>query len=1048
MALKRFFVKVVLLCVCVCSMPLWVMGQSAVQGGDSEESRFKAEDFGFNAIDVRQSRFLYGDSAEYRNRRFYDNLSVGVVWHYDKIHERMPQGYKGSLNYGLFIEKELSKLHSLRLLFYEGSYQQRVRPVRMNKYQIELMHSFNWTRFFGGYNPYRRLDAVTSLGVGAFCSERVDKVKVGPMLIAGAGARIQLSPLFVLGVEPYVALASDSIDHSGNMNYRKYDVLYGLDVSLAYTFHEEKFRREAHKRYAGKTFVDFGLGVQLEPYVGFHLHPNEVPFFATAGPKLKLGVGHWVSPEFAVRAAANLSSSNWDNVHIEANMLTNHPAYDIQMKNVLANGRIDLLFNPYYTFTGRNDNRFGINAVVGWEYGWMIKTAYDPEDMLSKYYDGFSGGLQLRYNYDEYTALYLEPRLTLANYSIPYAAPYEEYVKHYRDYLLSVTAGLEFGANEFRFSGRAKQPSPFTPHFSVSLQGGLSHLFLTKEYVGDFYIDYSAGLAGEMQLTPYSGVRVMADYSRLSNRDIYPYTQRMIVGENTLLSDTALCIGKYGFVNVSADYMFDLGTLLQGYDEANRWDVAFAIGPVFSQRMSERAVVSKDEMLWEFRGDNPVATAPKVDHSRVARRSLGLQLGIPVSYRIGSRIDVRFEPRARFFSKDYVKQSHYQGFTKILNAQLGLRYTLNERYGSIVRPQQYYDYRHDFVNYAIGIQYAAGSGIPFGSTGGIQLGLGAGRWLHSLWGVRFGAEVAASHIATIQSSGTGLLLKSARFCGRADLMVNPLALNRAYLPSRWGAALLLGWELGGKVDAKYTDLGKRFYNSLSLGAQLRYHTDGHHAIYIEPRYTLDDHLLSMTAGLEFAMTEHRFRSRKYQPDAFIPHYSIGFSGGVNHLLLPCVYAGSRQLDFDLGFSGEYRFTPYSGARLTLDYSRLANGTLLDGQLVNYGIGHLNMGVDYMLDLSTLFAGYTSNRCWEVSLAAGPVLSARVAADKGHAQRLNRFALGAQFGIPVQYRFTERLGILLEPRFRMFGPDYAAPRYTIGGFTSKILNVQMGMKYTF
>ena len=102
----------------------------------------------------------------------------------------------------------------------------------------------------------------------------------------------------------------------------------------------------------------------------------------------------------------------------------------------------------------------------------------------------------------------------------------------------------------------------------------------------------------------------------------------------------------------------------------------------------------------------------------------------------------------------------------------------------------------------------------------------------------------------------------------------------------------------------------------------------------------------------------------------------------------------------------------------------------------------------MLDLSTLFAGYTSNRCWEVSLAAGPVLSARVAADKEHAQRLNRFALGAQFGIPVQYRLTERLGLSLEPRFRMFGPDYAAPRYTIGGFTSKILNVQMGMKYTF
>ena len=1440
-----------LFCVSLFVVALHTMAQGNIPTSNNEESKFKADNFGFNAIDLRQGRFLHSDSVEYKQKKFYDHLSAGVVWHYDKIHERIAQGYGAALNYGVFVEKELNKLHALRLLFYQGTYQQNQRSIRMNKYQMELLYSFNWTRFFGGYNPYRKMEAVTSFGVGGFYSERVDKVEIGPMFIMSAGARMQLSPLFILGIEPYVALAGDGIDHSGSLNYRKYDVLYGTDVSLSYTFHDE-LSKEQRRGYRGNTFVDFGLGVQLEPYTGFHLQPNMLPIFATAGPHLKLGLGHWLSPGFAVRVTGNLSTSNWDNTHIEANLHTNHPAYDIRLRNMLANGRLDLLFSPYHFFTGREDNRFDINAVVGWEYGWMIKTSYDPSQPLRTNYDGFSGGLQLRYSYDKYTALYLEPRLTLANYTIPYAGHYQDYVDRYRDYLFSLSAGLEFAMNEHCFLGKKKQPSKFNPHLSLSLQGGPQYMFTIKEYAGEPYIDYVAGIAGEMQVSPYSGVRVMADYSMLSNRDIYRYTQQMTVGDNILLRDTALVTGKYGFVNLSADYVFDLGTLLQGYNASNRWDVALALGPVYSHRVKTKAIISNDEMLWQFKGETPIATEPQVDHSRVVDHALGLQLGIPVSYRISPQLDVLFEPRARIFSSDYIDQVHSQGLAKILQAQVGLRYTLNDRYyvpvdsliehfelkrghlfthmavggqtpktladmgprleagvgygfnpgvgarasfnitshdwrrhqdelfssegseativetslrqltssgrmdllldpygylvnrydrplgfnfvagweyglmlrgnmsdiltekynalstgfqlrynydtyrtlyveprytynlatkngqysvvagmelgttesgfrskrnqpgefapslsfamlggagyvyngkeytsapvsdytGGItaeyrygpysgirltlgytsyrLRGLYYYhqkdfgttsllhnynvdymnigvdylfdvttllqgytkdrkwnaafaigptlgsqvayselatksgctpshgemarrnlwgiqlgapvsyridgnweimfeprgkvamkhpfdsqtrypfaqydalvgvkytpgerfykrigelnqnrDYRHDFVNYAMGVQYAAGTGIPFAATGGVQLGLGAGRWMNSLWGVRFGAEMGTSHLYLVNTSEGGIdcerLLKSARAGARSDVMVNPFAFSRDYQPKRWGTALLLGWELGGKIDAKYTHLNVHAYNSLSVGAQLRCHTDEKHALYIEPRYMLDDRLVSVTAGLEFAMTEHRFRSSKNQPAEFKPYYNVGFAGGVNHLFLPCIYAGAAQLDFDLGLSGEYHFTPYSGTRLSLGYSHLVNAWPRGVELVNYGIGHLNMGVDYMLDLSTLFAGYTPTRRWNVSLATGPVFSTRVAANKDYAHNLKKAAIGMQLGIPVQFRVTKHFGISLEPRARVFGPDYATPRYTIGGFTSKIINVQLGMKYTF
>ncbi len=666
--------KLIIFGICLCTMSLQGMAQDDILESSSEPPQFKAENPGFNAIDLRQNRFMYNDSFKYSNKKFFDHMSLGVVWHYERMDERIPQGYDAALNYGFFIQKELGdssrKAHALRLLCNKGSYLRSVRPIRMDKFQLELLYSFSWTQYFGAYNPYRKWNAVTNIGVGAFHRKQVDEVKIGPMFIVGAGARVQLSPQVSLGVDPYVSFIKDSIDYSGGMRHRKYNVLYGADVSLAYTFHQKAFHQNWRREYQGKTFVDFGLGIQFEPYAESQLQSKALPFFATSGPQLRLGIGHWISPWAALRATANLSSSNWNSEHIDANLLTNHQAYDIRLKNVLANGRLDLLFN----LTGRTDNLFDVNAIVGWECGWMIKTAYNPVNLLKTYYDGPSGGLRLRYKCDKSTALYVEPRLTWANYSVPYAVPYDQYEKRCRDYLLSVAVGLEFG-DSLAFKHVRKQLSEFHPNYSLSLQGGPDYMFVTKEYAGDFYMDYSLGVSGEVQLTPYSGGRVMVEYSQLSNRDVYAYQQRMLEDENILLSDTALCTGKYGFVNFLADYVFDLGRLLQRYNDSSRWDAAFAVGLVYSRRVRVKTIVSKEEMLWEFRGDNPIATVPVIDHSRVAEHSVGFQLGIPVSYRLNSHWSLFFEPRARFFPRDYVKRMHFRGRTKILGAQLGMKYT-------------------------------------------------------------------------------------------------------------------------------------------------------------------------------------------------------------------------------------------------------------------------------------------------------------------------------------------------------------------------------------
>ena len=71
---KKDMLKLVTFCVFLCTMSLQGMAQDNVQNTVGAETQFKALDFGFNAVDLRQTRFFYGDSAQYRNKKFYDNF--------------------------------------------------------------------------------------------------------------------------------------------------------------------------------------------------------------------------------------------------------------------------------------------------------------------------------------------------------------------------------------------------------------------------------------------------------------------------------------------------------------------------------------------------------------------------------------------------------------------------------------------------------------------------------------------------------------------------------------------------------------------------------------------------------------------------------------------------------------------------------------------------------------------------------------------------------------------------------------------------------------
>ena len=621
--------------------------------------------------------------------------------------------------------------------------------------------------------------------------------------------------------------------------------------------------------------------------------------------------------------------------------------------------RLDLMVSPLNFFMGRSFRQFDVNALAGLELGKIARSGGMPM------YSGLSAGMQLLYNLSSSHALYVEPRYV---YSMSSGL---------NEYLWTLTAGMNFAASEYGFRSKARQPERFVPTLSLALSGGMDVALRPSSYAGAFVADLATGLTGEFRFGPYSGLRMALNHNTYSNR----------------FSNKGKEIDyQAGYLSLSADYLFDFTTLLRGYTPDRKWTVGIAAGPVFSRNVSSS---SEDFAVEDY-----------IDE--VKKTDVGAQLSVPVTYNINEKFGIMFEPRGRVFVGDYlnlrrgvVDGLNWNGSVPYLQAgaQLGLKYTLGNKIR--VRSQEE-DKTRDFVNFAMGMQLLRDAGIDFGQTGGLQVGAGIGRWVTPAWGVRLSGEFAASNKNYDENDHS--LQRTVRLGGRMDVMLNPFALNHGYKPTRWEVALLAGYECGLAKAGDY-----RTYNSLSAGAQLRYNTNEKNVLYVEPRYALGENQFSVTAGLEFSMTEYRFRSSKKQVEEFKPYFSMGLAGGFRHNSFSGrVYNGGNP-SFTWGLSGEYHFTPYSAARLTY------NGDLS------------GVGVDYMFDLSTLFAGYTSDRRLDVALAAGPVVGKQVK--------------GGQLGVPVQFHLNENWGISLEPRARvLLSNSLGLPRMD--------MNLQMGVKYTF
>lgn len=650
---------------CLAALPGWA------QTDNEDEKVYKADEFGFNALEVGQHRFFRGDKVPYeKGRGLLDHLSVGVGMRFDKIKPQTTLPFLMATGGDLYLEKEIGRLHSLQLGLNWSSYEKDHSKYLMSKTHVELAHYFDWTRFFIGYDPNRPVSMATSARVGFFTADYQSGLNRGITAALGFRASLMLNPSFYLHAEPYLAVASDKIDFSGMGNFHRYDVNYGLTASISYLLDGHKYVQTTegnHRRF----FIDYSMG----PIFKF---AGVLPVGATTGPVMGLGAGYWLDEHFGLRAKGNMSRNTWKELQLSPDVEQGHPAYQLKFGNFLYNGQIDLMVDLTSYFAATKDAPLSVNLLAGWQFGWITKhdvdsTDIDSEEMktrntlLSCDNSGLSLGAQLHWQYTDELAFYVEPRLTLANYKIPYLPPYDDIVERFSDAYFSINMGAEVGFVPHKRRQKTSDAVMQGGRLTFGLNGGLLSPMYAKRYVTDGGSGYLLGGHVDYRLGDYNHIYLGVDLTQTNNGELRRYSETL--GGKPYEYD-GLWHCQYKHLNIASEYRCNLSSLLGGFDEKRRLSMSAGIGPVVSLLLSEGGVIDKGELLF---GE---VTPTLFEKSGLPSCSVGGQFSVAMRYSLTNHIGIYWEERIRVYGNQFIAEPRSGKMMRMLLSQIGLTYTL------------------------------------------------------------------------------------------------------------------------------------------------------------------------------------------------------------------------------------------------------------------------------------------------------------------------------------------------------------------------------------
>lgn len=416
-----------------------VLEQVSPQADMQKDSITVSSGPGFNAMNYSMQKRSRPKGLPFISDKFRDNsyisAGVGIKTLYPRANYHYSIGQALTLGYG----KWFNAYNAVRLTVTGSNFNRKEDNGRFITGGLYASHMFNFIGYLGGYNPKRPFEISTVEGIGYNVSY------LGGELTHAFGAHLGLNFEFAFSehadfyIEPLATFYTDAIDHSGDLNWHKYDI--GLSASVGINFKFDSSRRirllmekdaaaKAGKSRSEGIFITLMTGGQFQNSSIVH---EDLGLINSIGQHTGISVGRWFNRILALRGTAFFANDKWNR---NEEML--YPARYMGMR---AEAMVDVIG----IFTKRTDRWFSLPLVAGPEIGYMNKQDFEDND-LHRYYIGATAGMQFRFLIAGHLEMFLEPKFSVVPYSIA-SDTYLENKKKTTDYfdgLVSLSFGLGY----------------------------------------------------------------------------------------------------------------------------------------------------------------------------------------------------------------------------------------------------------------------------------------------------------------------------------------------------------------------------------------------------------------------------------------------------------------------------------------------------------------------------------------------------------------------------------------------------------------------------
>ena len=587
---------------------------------------------GFDATqEAFQKRYRFPDAVPF-DTLWKNNISFSVYGGLDRFIPRGDGDFNTGPVMGVGMNWRFAPAHTVRGVLQYGSFARKIDNEMLRRFGLQADYLLNITSFMKGYNPGRLFEISAMAGIGYQYASFLGNNEHAADLHFGVQLKLHPTSQVDFFLEPRFSFLSDGIDHSDQKNWHKYDMTYGAVVGMTYHLKDWKpfggIRLLDGDKMLDNTFISVAGGGQFQ----ISKLTNEIGLTKAIGPHVAVSVGKWLVPAFGLRFSAFTSADTWHKKVLDSGEMI----YEMSTYNGV---RLEGIMNVNQLVSKKEvQSPFSVNLLAGGEVGSIKKeNGFSP---AKGGYTGFTGGMQFKYRLFDDVSVFVEPRVTMASFTLRTNQKIEgRYVaERYTDNLFNLNVGIEIArANEENRLAREVYAEEFTPQLFVSAGVGLGMPLQMKRFRLKNYLDYNGMVAAGYTFTPLHAARVSADFG--------PYSM-----------DLKTRAVKYNMPSVGLDYMLNLTNMMMGYDPARKYDVQWVAGVVGSMRMKPSEEIADEEL-------------------NKSKFFVGLGTGIHASYQVADKFKVFIEPKLRFYSKELLMQSSIQGKDMMLLFHAGTTYT-------------------------------------------------------------------------------------------------------------------------------------------------------------------------------------------------------------------------------------------------------------------------------------------------------------------------------------------------------------------------------------